>query len=273
MRPPVQSGTLWLKEIFLFYVFEIPVRIDLQLSACGIVSHDDGMRVHLEATDSPHVVNRLFHTVTKGTRLVVTVYHDHHLLGIHHRAYTYCECCLWHQVHIVVKETAVSDDSISGKGLLTGTALEAGARFVECYVTIGANATHEQVNTACLPDSFLIVLAFRLQILGITVEDMHILLFDIDVAEEVVPHEGVIAFWMIFGKVHILVHIERDHVPERHLASLVQGYQLSVHPKGRAPRRTSQLEGLLLRRISFVDSLGYIVCSPLRHLFVVGFNN
>ena len=48
-------------------------------------------------------------------------------------------------------------------------------------------------------------------------------------AEEVVPHEAMVALGMILGEVHILVHVERNDVLERHLTGLVQGDQLSVH--------------------------------------------
>ena len=48
-------------------------------------------------------------------------------------------------------------------------------------------------------------------------------------AEEVVLHEAMIALGLILGKVHVLVHVERDGVQERHLACLVKGNQLSVH--------------------------------------------
>ena len=140
-------------------------------------------------------------------------------------------------------------------------------------MSIGTYASHEQVDTTSILDCFLIVFALSLQILGITVENMHILFLDIDVAEEIVPHEGVVALWMFFGQIDILVHIERDDILERHLASLIQLDQFSVHTQGRTPSRTAQLEGLLCRRFCFVDTLGHIICSPLRHLFVVGFNN
>ena len=117
------------------------------------------------------------------------------------------------------------------------------------------------------------IYALCLQVLSIAIEDMDILFLDVDVAEEVVPHEAMVALRMILGEVHILVHVERDDVLERQLASLVQGYQLSIHPQRRTSRWTAELKGLISRRLCFVDTLGYIVCSPLRHLFVVGFNN
>jgi len=44
--------------------------------------------------------------------------------------------------------------------------------------------------------------------------------------------KAMVALGMILGEVHILVHVERDHVLERYLACLVQGYQLSVHAQG-----------------------------------------
>ena len=140
-------------------------------------------------------------------------------------------------------------------------------------MAIGANATHKQVDTACGLYGLLVVLALFLQILGIAVEDMDILFLDVDVAEEVVPHEAMVALGMILGEVHILVHVEGNDVLERYLACLVQGDQLAVHAQGRTSCRATELKGLLCRWVCIVNTLGYIVCSPFRHPIVVGFNN
>ena len=201
----------------------------LQFVGGIFVADDDSMGMLLQAADGPHVVDWLFYSMAEGTGFIMAIHHDHHLLCIHYCANTYCKSRLWNQIYIIVKETAVSNDGIGGKGLLAGTALQAGAWLVEGNMSIRTNATHEQVNTACILNSFLIVLALCLQILGIAIENMDIFFLNVDMAEEVVPHEAVVALGMILGEIHILVHVESNHVLERHLASLVQGDQLSVH--------------------------------------------
>ena len=53
----------------------------------------------------------------ESTSLVVAVANDENLLGIHHCAYANCESSLWHLVDIIVKETAVGNDSVGSKRL------------------------------------------------------------------------------------------------------------------------------------------------------------
>ena len=127
----------------------------------------------------------------------------HYLLGIHDSTYTDCESGLWNQIYVIVEETAVSNDGIGGQGLLTGTALKTGSWFVEGNMSIGTNTAHEEVNTTCILDSLLVILTLDLQILGVTIEDMDILFLNVDVAEEIVPHEGVVTLGMIFGEIDI----------------------------------------------------------------------
>lgn len=201
----------------------------LQFVGGIFVADDDSMGMLLQAADGPHVVDWLFYSMAEGTGFIMAIHHDHHLLGIHHSSNTYCQSGLGNQIHVIVKEAAVGYDGIGSKGLLAGTALKTGSWLVEGNMSIGANTTHEQVNTACCLNSFLVVFTLSLQILGIAIENMDILFLNVDVTEEVVPHEAMLTLGMIFGKVHILVHVESNHVLERHLASLVQGDQLSVH--------------------------------------------
>ena len=73
------------------------------------------------------MVNWLFYTVTKGAGLVVTIHHNHHLLGIHDGTYTNCQSCLGNQIDIIVEETTVGDDGIGSQCLLLGATLKDGA--------------------------------------------------------------------------------------------------------------------------------------------------
>ena len=231
------------------------------------------MGVELETADGPHVVDAFLDAVLEGAGLVVAVDHDHDLLGIHDGADADGEGGLGDLVHVIVEEAAVGDDGVGGEGFLAGAAGEAGAGLVEGDMAVRTDAAHEQVDAAGSEDGLLVVLALGLQVLGIAVEDMDIFLLDVNMAEEVVPHEGVVALGVLLREIDVLVHVEGDDVLERHLAGLVQGYQLPVHAQGRAAGRTAELEGLLSGRISFVDTFGYIVCSPFRHFLVVGFND
>ena len=77
-----------LKEVVLLYILEILVGINLELAAGSLIGYDDCMRMELKGTDGPHLAYALLYAVLQGTSLVVTVYHDHYLLGIHYCAYT-----------------------------------------------------------------------------------------------------------------------------------------------------------------------------------------
>ena len=77
------------------------------------------MLVHLQSRDGPHVVDRALYSSLQGAALSVTINQNHHFLCSHHGTYTYGECGLRHLVDVVVKETAVGNDRVSGQGLLT----------------------------------------------------------------------------------------------------------------------------------------------------------
>ena len=99
----------------------------LQFVGGIFVADDDGMGMLLQAADGPHVVDRLFYTVTKGAGLVVTIHHDHHLLGIHDGANTNGQSGLGNQIDIIIEETTIGDDGIGSQCLLPGATLKDGA--------------------------------------------------------------------------------------------------------------------------------------------------
>lgn len=49
---------------------------------------------------------------------------------------------------------------------------------------------------------------------------MGVLGVDVDVGEEVGPHEGMVALWVVAGEADVLVHVEGDDVFERDLGVL-----------------------------------------------------
>lgn len=109
-------------------------------------------------------------------------------------------------------------------------------------MSVLADAAHEQVDAAGFEDGGLIVGTLLDQILGIAVQDVDVLGLDVDVAEEVVPHERVVALGVILGQAHIFVHVERDDVAERYFAGLVAADQLLVGLQRRRAGGQSQYE-------------------------------
>ena len=262
-----------LQEVVLFDVLEILVGVDLELAAGGLVGDNDGVGMELQAADGPHVVDAFLDAVLEGAGLAMAIDHDHHLLSVHHGADADGEGGLGDLVHVVVEEAAVGDDGVGGEGLLAGAAGKAGAGLVEGDVAVGADAAHEEVDAAGGGDGLFIVLALGLDVGGVAVEDMDVLLLDVDVAEEVVPHEGVVTLGVLLGEVDVLVHVEGDDVPEGDLAGLVEGDQFPVHSQGGTAGGAAEFEGLFGGGVGLVDAFGHIVGGPFGHLVVVRFDD
>jgi len=72
-------------------------------------------------------------------------------------------------------------------------------------VSVFADASQEEVDAADSFDLGLVLDAFNLKIWGIAVEDMDVIWVDVDVREEVPPHEGVVALGMVSGETDVLV--------------------------------------------------------------------
>ena len=166
------------------------------------------------------------------TCLVVAVDKNHHLLGIHHRANTYCQRQLRHLVDVALKETAVGNDGVRGECLHASTTGQRTVRLVEGNVSVGADAAYEQVDAASLLNHLLIVGTLGGQVLGIAVEDVDVLLGAVDVVKQVASHEGVVALRVLLRQPHIFVHIECQHILERYAALLVGLYQAGIHSFG-----------------------------------------
>ena len=86
--------------------------------------------------------------------------------------------------------------------------------FIECNVPVWSNTTKEELNASKAFNSFFIVVALRNQIHGVSVENIDILRWNIDVLEEVLMHEVVVGLRVIERKTNILIHVERDNVLE-----------------------------------------------------------
>ena len=114
----------FLQQILAFYVLEVPIGTYFQFIAGSIVANDDAMRMELEGGNSPHVVDTSLNSGLKGTALSMAVDQNHHLAGCHNGSNANGQGCLWYLVHITIEEAAVGNDSVSGQGLLTGTAAQ-----------------------------------------------------------------------------------------------------------------------------------------------------
>ena len=129
-------------------------------------------------------------------------------------------------------------------------------------MAIRTDTTQEQVYATDRFHASLIRRTLSLQILGVTIQDIYVLRFDIDMTEEIIPHERMIAFRMIFRKTDILIHIESDHILERYDTLLVQFNQVLVHTQWRRSGRQAQYEWFFSGWIRGFDLRCYIIGSP-----------
>ena len=102
-------------------------------------------------------------------------------------------------------------------------------------MAIGANAAHEEVDAAVALDLLLVAGTFGLEVFSVAVQDVDIFLLDVDMTEEVVPHEAVVALGMVLRDADIFVHVEGDHILEGDLAFLVKFHQFLIGADRRGP--------------------------------------
>ena len=252
-----------LEELVALDVLEILVGGDLQFVGGFLVADDDAVLVHLEGRDGPHVVDGSLDGGLHGAGLGVAVDQDHHFAGVHHGAYAYGEGVCRHVLRIAAEETAVGNAGVGGEGLHAGTAAERRARLVEGDVAVGADASDEEVDAACLLDHLLIVLALGLQVGGVAVEDVDVLFRAVDVVEQVTGHEGVVTLRVGLGQADILIHIEGEHVLERYFTSAAGLDEGIVHAYGRRTGGQAEHEFVVGCRLELIDTLDDVVCGPL----------
>ena len=116
--------------------------------------------------------------------------------------------------------------------LHTRTRAERRAGLVKSDVTVGTNTAEEELDASVALDLRLVVGALLEKIWGVSVQNMNILrtagdgngneLRNIDVLEEILVHEGVVALGVVDGEVHVLVHVEGHDVLERNATVLVR---------------------------------------------------
>ena len=138
---------------------------------------------------------------------------------------------------------------------------------------IRADASEEKVYTSCLLDRSFVGSTFGFEVWSITVEDVDVLPLDVDMIEEVLPHEGMVALGVIFGDADILVHVERDDMLEGHTPGLIGCHQSSIHAHRRRTRRQTEDERLLSSRLGRLDLADDVVRCPLRDTRVVGLDD
>ena len=213
------NTSMWLsmqKSQGLWYFTNLD-SLDLKLKCSILIGNNHRMRVKLQAGESPHVVDALLNTPLKSKRLALTEDDANNLTSLENSLDANSQGHLRNLVDVVVEEARVCEDGIVGKSLDAGAAGQAGPRFVEGNMAVLADAGQEEVDSAGGLDGIFVGDALGFEVGGIAVQDVDIGRVDIDVGEEVLPHEGVVGLGVIARNAHILVHVESYDMLERDL--------------------------------------------------------
>ena len=165
----------------------------------------------------------------------MTVDHEHHGAGVHHSTDTDCKCSLGHEVYIAFEEAAVCDDSVGSECFLTCSRGEGRTLPIESDVAVGSYATHKEIDAAVAFDFVFETLAFGFEVGSVAVEDVHVLAGYVDVAEEVVPHEAVIAFEVFSGRPTYSSMLKVTTLRKDTFPSLYNSMSRRYIPKGELP--------------------------------------
>ena len=138
-------------------------------------------------------------------------------------------------------------------------------------MSVNANAAHEEVYTAIGSDLLLIPATLTLRILGHTVQNIDVLLWNVYMVKEIAPHKVPIALVMGLWKTNVLIHIERHNVLEGDLSPSVHLHEVPVYTKRRRPCWKPQHERPIL--LMPVYGIYYMLCSPKAHLLVIALND
>lgn len=117
------------------------------------------------------------------------------------------QCHSWHLIEIVSEEPRVRQYGVVGKRLHACPRLEAGTWFIKGNVSVRSNAAEEQLDATDTLDLVLELLTFGFEIWCVAIEDVDVIGVYIDVGEEVLVHEAVIAFRVIPWDANIFVLI------------------------------------------------------------------
>lgn len=219
---------------------EVLDRLDTKLQRGLLVADEQRARVHLEGGHRPHVVDTFLDRLGQSERLVGAGDEDDHLFtgekwtlrnlfqvvrlslpylsGVHDGAHAHGECLLWHLAVVVAEEASIRIDRVHRQRLQSGARGKARAGLVEGNVPVGTDAADEQLDATGLLDLRLVRGALRLQVWCIAIEDVRILRIDVDVTEKVLIHKRMITFGVLARQSNVFVHVEGDHVLERHRA-------------------------------------------------------
>jgi len=168
-------------------------RFHLQLQRGILIADDHGVRMQLQTGQRPHVVDPVFHAVLQGGGLARAEHHDDDLARVEDRLHADRQGHLGHEGGVVAEEAAVGQHRVVGERLDAGARRQARARLVEGDMAVLADASQKEIDASDCFDLCLVLHTLGLEVLCVAVEDVHVARMDVDVGEEVLPHEGVLS--------------------------------------------------------------------------------
>lgn len=186
--------------------------LDLQFQGGVLVHHDHGVGVKLQAGQRPHVVDALLDAALQGGGLAGAEDDDDDLARLEHGLDADGEGHAGHLGDVVAEEARVGEDGVVGERLDARPRRQAGPGLIEGDVAVLADAAEEQVDAAGRLDLLLVLHALGLEVRRVAVQDVHVVRPDVDVREEVLPHERVVAFRVVPRDADVLILWETGDV-------------------------------------------------------------
>ena len=200
--------------------------------------------------------HRAFDGALDDARLVLAEGQQHQLAGRENRAHAHGDGLAGH-VPLAEEVAGGVHSSDAVKRDQPRAAVAGRTRLVEAHVPGPADAQDLQVQSAGGRDGLLVAVAEIVHVLHRhrAVGDVDVLRPDVDVVEEILPHEAVVTLQR--GGVHrpVLVEVERHDVGEAQPFFSMQSNQFLVHALGRAASRQTQHRLLTTRRLG-ADQFG-----------------
>ena len=191
--------------------------------------------MHLHDRSRHHGRDRAFHRDLDGVRFVLATGQQQQLARLHDRADAHRDGVLGHLVNRL-EEARVVLTRLLRQRFDARARTERRAWLVESDVAVRADAQHLQVNSACLLDALLVPAAVLLNVIRHAVRHVHPTGIDVDVLEQILPHEVVVALIVFRRQTHVLVQVERGDLGEIQTLFLVHPDQLFVQAQRGAAR-------------------------------------
>ncbi|OPZ89433.1 MAG: hypothetical protein BWY73_01509 [candidate division TA06 bacterium ADurb.Bin417] len=154
----------------------------------------------------------VFDGLVDGVGLVGAVGQQDDFPGVHDRSHTHGDGVKRHLAG-VGEEAGVVLDGLLGEGLDMGARGQGRTGLVEADMAVAADAQYLEVDAAGLDDPLLVLAAVcgGPAVRGAAVRKVDVLLSDVDVAEEVLPHEVVVTLGVFGRQAEVLVEVEGRH--------------------------------------------------------------